>query len=862
MMNKWKKAVYSENIRELTDEQLRKCVVCYRHFADSDYEATYRLRRLKPGVIPSLYLPDNGNNNSEADNGNNNTEANVTIKEPETMDTNIAVHMEEIEIIEIIEEEEAAVQVSQNTITPINEDPLESPLEKNTTRSLLDLHTVLQGKHFHKFTPKMWKLYKLSCILRKKQEMVVKRQLSFRERIRQAKQYSKSPAIEKLLSSLIPVERAFLQMQIKATKYAPKDKYFTLDEKIAALSIMKQSSKCYQYLTQVFNLPSIRTLQSILQKVNIHPGPINFMNQHLKKQIGLMKERDKVCFLMWDEMSLQLHVDYDATKKHILGFEDFGKKRSARFADHALVFMIRGIQSGWKFPLAYYFYDGVLKTDQLIEWIKDIAKIIIESGLYLVAFICNDEKRNITAINKLKLDSARLKSKQRQLYYGYITINNQDIIPLYDPPHLIKSIRNNLLNNDLEFDCVEDEERKFASWEVIEQAYHMDLTHSVYRLMPKITAEHIIKNKVKRKKVKTAIQVLSMTMGGFIHHHTKLEGRVNTIYGPLKMPQKKGRETAEIILFFDRLFDSVNGHTLKPEKSLRVAVSHNSPHFPFWKRAIKRLHRMRFVDTIDKNQLKDSTILKNWISTVQGFCKLWIILKRTYEFKYLKPRVLNQDSLRHFFKQIRSFGVRNINPTCAEFENSFKTLLINNLTLPRSVENNSENKVDGALLFTLKEFIYKLENRVNNSSPKDVHILDLETETTFLDETYNYRNICNSIAAKILSNSRIKGCGMCKNLLTDTAKSELVSSNDLLKTFKNADNILTRRMSNACYSHHTALMLETELYLQMDLRWLNCQQHDVSLKEFIISYVVVFYIYKWCNGINNIFTGKEHEDMS
>lgn len=95
---------------------------------------------------------------------------------------------------------------------------------------------------------------------------------------------------------------------------------------------------------------------------------------------------------------------------------------------------------------------------------------------------------------------------------------------MYDPPHLIKSIRNNLLNNDLEFDCVEDEERKFASWEVIEQAYHMDLTHSVYRLMPKITAEHIIKNKVKRKKVKTAIQVLSMTMGGFIHHHTKLEG--------------------------------------------------------------------------------------------------------------------------------------------------------------------------------------------------------------------------------------------------------------------------------------------------------------------------------------------------
>lgn len=81
-----------------------------------------------------------------------------------------------------------------------------------------------------------------------------------------------------------------------------------------------------------------------------------------------------------------------------------------------------------------------------------------------------------------------------------------------------------MLNNDLEFDREEGEERKFASWEIIEQAYHMDLTHSMYRLMPKITAEHIIKSKMKKKKIKNAAQVLSMAMGGFIHHHTKLEG--------------------------------------------------------------------------------------------------------------------------------------------------------------------------------------------------------------------------------------------------------------------------------------------------------------------------------------------------
>ncbi|KAL0129508.1 hypothetical protein PUN28_001639 [Cardiocondyla obscurior] len=568
----------------------------------------------------------------------------------------------------------------------------------------------------------------------------------------------------------------------------------------------------------------------------------------------MMKERDKVCLLMWDEMLLQLHVDYDTKKKHIVGFEDFGAKRRARFADHALIFMVRGIQNGWKFPLAYYFCDGVTKTDQLIEWIKDIVKIIINSGLYLVAFVCNDKKSNLMAINKLKLESARLESKQGRPYYGYITIKKQNIIPLYDPPHLIRDIRNNLLNNDLEFDVEEGEERKFASWEVIEQAYHMDLTHTMYRLMPKITAEHIIKNKVKKKKVKNAAQVLSMTMGGFIHHHTKLEGYVNTIYGPLKMPEKRGQNTAEIILFFDQLFDSVNGHTLKPEKPLRVAISHNSPHFPFWQRALRRLQRMRFVDRKNKTQLRDINVLKNWISTIRGLRKLWIVLK-PYEFKCLKPRVLNQDCLRHFFGQIRSFGMKHANPTCMEFESSFKTLLINNLTSPRTVENNSENKIDGPLLFTLREFIYA-KSGCDDDSPEDLQTFDFEKPS---DTTREDMNICNFIAAKILDDSRIKGCDTCKSLLTDTTKSELVSNNYLVKTFEKAGDILTPRMSRLCYTHHTAIMLETELYTHMDLRWLNCSQHSVPLKEFLVSFIVVFYIEKWCNNINNIFTEKEHD---
>lgn len=321
------------------------------------------------------------------------------------------------------------------------------------------------------------------------------------------------------------------------------------------------------------------------------------------------------------------------------------------------------------------------------------------------------------------------------------------------------------------------------------------------------------------------------------------------------MPKKKGQDTAEIILFFDQLFDSVNGHTLEPENSpLRVAVSHNSSHLEFWETAIKKLQRMRFIDSENRSLLKDSTVLKNWICTIRGFRKLWIILRR-HAFKYFKPRILNQDVFRHFFRQIKSLGRAYENPTCAEFESSFKTLLINNLS--SSVVNNNENKMDGSLLFTLKELVCKAERTNDNIMSDNMQVSDIEMNKNPFGKTYDYIDICNSIAVRILNDSRIKGCDVCKNLLTSTIKSDLISNEHLLKMFENAHDILKRTMSSVCYMHHTGLMLETELYMHMDLHWLNCQQHHIMLKELVISNMIVFYIYKWCDSINEILTGEQ-----
>lgn len=113
-----------------------------------------------------------------------------------------------------------------------------------------------------------------------------------------------------------------------------------------ALSLYKESHTGYKLLQQMFTLPSSRTLRRLLQKVPINAGKNEIIFSHLSQQQSLMKDVDKLCVLMWDEMSLQSHLQYDQSNDKIIGFEDWGHKRTQGIANHALVFMLRGIKTG------------------------------------------------------------------------------------------------------------------------------------------------------------------------------------------------------------------------------------------------------------------------------------------------------------------------------------------------------------------------------------------------------------------------------------------------------------------------------------------------------------------------------------
>lgn len=169
-----------------------------------------------------------------------------------------------------------------------------------------------------------------------------------------------------------------------------------------------------------------------------------------------MKLHEKICSLVFDEMALQPGLQYNHKLDLVEGFEDYGSsERKSSFADHALVFMLRGIFKNWKQPVAFTFCKGTTQTVVFAKLIKQVIQQLKEIDLKVV---CNQ-----AAIRSLIRDTDEY-CKRRGIdnrYHGFL-IYEDEIVPLYDFPHLLKGVGNNLLTKELHFSV--DGIQKVASW--------------------------------------------------------------------------------------------------------------------------------------------------------------------------------------------------------------------------------------------------------------------------------------------------------------------------------------------------------------------------------------------------------------
>lgn len=226
---------------------------------------------------------------------------------------------------------------------------------------------------------------------------------------------------------------------------------------------------------------------------------------------------------------------------------------------------------------------------------------------------------NLAAINILCGPLSKARKPGAILSYN---LRGERIIHCCDGPHLIKVVRNNFQTKDL-LHYLPDEWRKIdffnvdlstmkinprirlASWDDVSNFYEQNKRASV-NLIPKIVDEHIFTKKMKMK-VSYATQVLSQTFGESMLSYSKQKNL------PLS-------STGQILLFFNDVFDSINGHGIGT--NLKSAVTATSIHKYFWDYALLMMSKMQFVDKETGKVNNRSNVLNNFRSTIEGYKEL------------------------------------------------------------------------------------------------------------------------------------------------------------------------------------------------------------------------------------------------
>ena len=321
-----------------------------------------------------------------------------------------------------------------------------------------------------------------------------------------------------------------IMLQIRNAPVKSAGKRWTYKDKSLALSLYHSSPKTYRLLRNALDLPSTQTLRKIMRNIAVYPG----FNENILKALQLklkdVAESSKLAVITIDEMAIKEGVTHDKGRDLLEGYVETPNREEV-LANHALVFMVRGLMEKWKQPVGYFLSSGPMKASAMKVLLFECIEKLKSVGLTPVVLVC-DEGTNNQSLFKSQLGV----TTDAPFFFH----ENTKIFAMYDPPHLIKNIRNNLHKHGLELDG------KKLLWSHIKEFYNADTAYPV-RIAPKLKKKHVYLPPFTALSVCLATQVLS---------HTVASGmKIMSQWGVIS---EEAKNTADFIENMDKLFNTFN----------------------------------------------------------------------------------------------------------------------------------------------------------------------------------------------------------------------------------------------------------------------------------------------------------------
>lgn len=676
--------------------------------------------------------------------------------------------------------------------------------------------------------------------------------------------------------------KTLFSSQIKNASKKAKGRRWSVQDKALCLAIYKRSPACYRLLQNILALPSRTTLTRSLNCIPISTGINDALFKHLKERVEMFSEAKKFCSLIFDEVSLSEGLHYNESLDKIEGFEDFGHLgRTDKIANHALVFLVRGLVVKWKQPVAFYFCRDTTPTDKLKILIKEVINALQMAGLRVVATVCDQGSTNQAAIKALVAET------RTERPGPFFEVNGEQIFTICDPPHLLKNTRTALRKYNCFF-----EPGKMAKWSDLVHLYNAE-QRKMFRNCTKLTKAHICPDGYKAMRVNLAAQAMSHTVAGgissLIRSREEYERSLaENEFSPFLL--EDSRDTCFFVTLVDNLFDSFNGNSVFPKanKPLRCCLSNKTAHLDFWTEVIGKVSKWRFETANGKpvqHRLQDG-----WVTSIRAVQLLWKMLSEE-GIQRLSLRNLNQDPIENLFCIIRQQGGQNTNPTPSQFISAMKASIVNNFVSSKDKKKSKNCEDDNDdLLSDLRSFIAPgIESKVGttdslNDSLCGVSEIDTGSipgtshSESFAPQsqpcvyrrvafTQNERNdasyTAGYISSKILSKPP---CPSCLKSIIHPDPKNLLPEHDFIKSKENSSDsrrltypsrfmickvcmvtsVVYPKIKRIASKDNILKLLVADVSRVVDLTGIGCAMHCTSLHADMVILVSRMWLHHYC----------------
>ncbi|XP_062973561.1 DNA transposase THAP9 [Elgaria multicarinata webbii] len=209
-----------------------------------------------------------------------------------------------------------------------------------------------------------------------------------------------------------------------------------------AVSLHLFSAKAYEFMKKTFQLPEPTTLCRWLSNPYFKPGFSQQAFDVLAERSQAGEQAFKVCSLLIGTMPLERRIRYDPLTRSLQGLVDFGAGNydadEVLAAGEALLLVAVGFQGQWIMPLGYFLL-ATLQGDVQAQLLRHCILKLYDSGMQVTSVTSDATAPNIDTARRLGVLVDGLTVKPTFFHPATPTL---EIAYYFDPSHLVSLIRN------------------------------------------------------------------------------------------------------------------------------------------------------------------------------------------------------------------------------------------------------------------------------------------------------------------------------------------------------------------------------------------------------------------------------------